>query len=104
MARPYEIPVLNMNQQAPSTVGSMPNRGVSLIAVSFDSRYAASKDEASPQIVWIWDLVELSLNSVLVQQAIVSDLAWCPHTHNLNVSCAGQSKLYLWSPKGASVC
>ena len=66
MARPFEIPVLNLHQQAPSTVDSLPNRGVSLITVSFDSRYAASKDESSPQIVWIWDLVELSLNSVLV--------------------------------------
>ena len=74
------------------------------MSVSFDAKFCASKSEASPTVVWVWDMVEMSLNSVCVQNSEVTGITFCPDSHNLNISCAGQSKLYLWSPKGASVC
>ena len=45
----------------------------------------------------------MSLNSILVQKSTVSDIAWCPKSHNLNVS-TNSNRLFLWSPQGASVC
>jgi hypothetical protein len=45
----------------------------------------------------------MTLNSLIVQQTAIADLAWCPRTNNLNIS-TNSSRLFLWSPKGASVC
>ena len=78
-------------------------RGISIIQFSYDNRFCATKCEATPKCVWIWDLVEMSLNSILVQNEEVSDIKWCPNLHNLNVS-TNSNRLFLWSPKGASVC
>jgi WD40 repeat protein len=78
-------------------------RGISLIAVSFDDRFCATKNEATPNCVWVWDLQEMCLNSLIVQASPIADLAWCPRSNNLNIS-TNSSRLFLWSPKGASVC
>jgi WD40 repeat protein len=78
-------------------------RGISLIAVSYDDRFCATKNEATPNCVWVWDLQEMSLNSFIVQTSQIADLAWCPRSNNLNIS-TNSSRLFLWSPKGASVC
>ena len=45
----------------------------------------------------------MSLNSLLVQKSTISDISWCPKSHNLNVS-TNSNRLFLWSPQGASVC
>jgi len=104
VSRPYNIPHLPLQQQVAVKASSQPpKRGISIISVSFDSRFVASKNENTPRCVWIWDMVEMSLNSLLIQQSEVVDLAWCPKTHNLNLS-TSSSRLFLWSPKGASVC
>ena len=78
-------------------------RGISIIEVSFDNRFCATKCEATPRCVWIWDLIEMSLNSLLTQQSEISNIAWNPKSHNLNIS-TNSNRLFLWSPKGASVC
>ena len=31
-------------------------RGISVIAISFDDRFCATKNEATPNCVWVWDL------------------------------------------------
>lgn len=74
-----------------------------MIAVSHDDRFCATKSEAAPNCVWVWDLQEMSLNSLVVQASPIADLAWCPRSNNLNIS-TNSSRLFLWSPKGASVC
>ena len=84
-------------------IGQVARRGISKIEVSHDSRFAATKCLTSPKCVWIWDLVEMSLNSLLVQNNEIADLKWNPNSHNLNI-CSGANRLFLWSPKGASVC
>ena len=104
LSRPYTVPRLPLQDQAPGVgLGKVANRGVSRIEVSHDSRFAATKCLTSPRCVWIWDLVEMSLNSLLVQSGEIADLRWNPHSHNLNI-CSGANRLFLWSPKGASVC
>jgi len=44
------------------------------------------------------------MNSVLLQTNEVTCLAWCPRSENLNVCTKDANRLFLWSPKGASVC
>ena len=55
--------------------------------------------------MWVWDLVRLQLNSILVQKAEISHLSWCPSqfTATLNIS-TGVGRLYLWTERVASVC
>jgi WD40 repeat protein len=81
----------------------LPKLGVSLIAISSDSLFCATKNENSPNYVWIWDLTLFTLNTILIQKHEVLDLKFSPKLCNLNVS-TGDGKIYLWSPRGASVC
>jgi WD40 repeat protein len=78
-------------------------KGITLIACSFDDRYLATKNEQCPNCVWVWDLMDMSLNSLIIQRNSIVDLAWSPSSSNLNI-CTNSSRLFLWSPKGASVC
>jgi len=84
-------------------LGQLAKRGITKIEVSYDSRFAATKCETSPRCVWVWDLIEMSLNSIMVQGKEIYDMKWSPRSHNLNI-CTGANRLFLWSPKGASVC
>ena len=111
--RPFKVPrgsltgyltsFASTKQQLETKTALATARGISLIAVSNDDRYCATKNEQTPCCVWVWDLQELTLNSLIVQQSPIADLAWCPRTNNLNIS-TKSSRLFLWSPKGASVC
>ena len=66
--KPFKLPTLQVNQiSAKNTFNSdLPKVGISLVAISHDARFVATKNEIYPQIVWVWDLVRLQLNSVLV--------------------------------------
>jgi len=54
LPRPYNLPT-------PQKI-----RGISLISVSKDGHYVAAKSDALPTCVFVWDLTELSLNSVII--------------------------------------
>ncbi len=89
--------------QLNSKLDALPRVGISIIAISRDNRYAATKNEICPNLVWIWDLQRVCLNTVMVQKQEVTSLEWCPKTATLNVS-TGSGKLYLWTIRVASVC
>jgi WD40 repeat protein len=76
---------------------------VSKIKISPDSNFAASINEQTPTLVWVWDLVKMQLNSLIVQKESVKDISWSPNTLNLNIS-SSDAKIFLWSLRGASVC
>ena len=104
LSRPFRVPRTQLQDQVAGVgVGKVARKGISKIEVSYDSRFAATKSETSPNCVWVWDLIEMSLNSILVQSSEIADMKWNPRTHNLNI-CCGVNRLFLWSPKGASVC
>ena len=91
--------------QRPFELGRVKSqKGIQQIALSSDSKFCATLCATTPKCVWVWDLSDYNLNSILVQEHDVSDLSWCPRSNNLNISTLESSKLYLWSPKGASVC
>mmetsp|Transcript_34532 Transcript_34532/g.33729 ORF Transcript_34532/g.33729 Transcript_34532/m.33729 type:complete len:129 (+) Transcript_34532:979-1365(+) len=81
----------------------MPKTGVSLIAISSDNYFCATKNENSPNYVWVWDLATFTLNTLLVQKHEVLDLKFSPKLNNLNIA-TGDGKIFAWSPKGASIC
>jgi WD40 repeat protein len=81
----------------------LPRVGVSKIAVSHDSCFMATVNEQCPKHVWIWDLVRCQLNSIVQQKDVVKDIVWAPNSLNLNIS-SSDSKIFLWSLRGASIC
>lgn len=81
----------------------LPRVGISKISVSHDSNYAATICETCPLYVWIWDLSNIQLNSIIMQKKHVDDIEWAPNSLNLNIS-SSDGKIFLWSLRGASVC
>jgi WD40 repeat protein len=102
--KPFKVPQLPQHQVSVGTKGDMlPKVGISLIAISHDQRYCATKSELHPLAVFIWDLTRLTLNSLMLQKHEVTHLAWCPLAQTLNVS-TGSGRLFLWTERVASVC
>ena len=106
--KPYKLPQLQLNQltsKSYSFQSDLPKVGISLVAISHDARFAASKNELYPSVVFVWDLTKLQLNSLIVQKHEIAHLTWCPSetTSTLNVS-TGDGKLFLWTERVASVC
>lgn len=55
-----------------------------------------------PSAVWIWQVDIMKLVAVLIHQHPVRTVEWEPESENLAV-CCGTSRVYMWSPAGASV-
>lgn len=104
VSKPFKLERLTQNQiaQVQSSTG-LPRVGISKIAISPDSCFAATVNEQHPKIVWIWDLIKMQLNSLILQKDAVLDLKWAPNSLNLNIS-SSDAKIFLWSLRGASVC
>ena len=101
LKKPFKMPLLLAHQLM--SRGEVPRVGISLLAISNDSRFVATKNEINPNVVWIWDIQRLCLNTLMIQKNEVTNLTWCPKTPTLNVSTAN-GKLYLWTIRVASVC
>ena len=80
-----------------------PPVGVSIMAWSHDSKYLATKNDNTPNCVWIWDMIALRLHILLVHFGPVKHMAWSPKTTHL-VFCTGTPRIFIWSLGGASVC
>ncbi|XP_054602344.1 WD repeat-containing protein WRAP73 isoform X1 [Nothobranchius furzeri] len=93
-APPIQIPVVK-----PDPDRANPKIGVSVLAFSSDSRYLASRNDNMATAVWVWDMQKMSLEAVLEQTAAVRCFQWDPRHPRLAL-CTGNSKLYLWSPRG----
>ena len=79
-----------------------PKIGVSMLSWSPSERYLATKNDNLPSVVWIWNVVQKQLVSVLLQRQPVRFMKWEPENDVLGVCCCN-SRIYLWSPDGASV-
>jgi hypothetical protein len=67
VSKPFELKKLTKQESTvfkPDT--ELPRVGISKIVVSFDSNYVATICEQSPFYVWIWDLSNIQLNSIIM--------------------------------------
>ena len=76
-------------------------RGAGSVAWSCDGSFLDTRCDSMPNAVWIWETSRLELASLLLQARPVRAVQWCPVDNRL-VVCTGDSKLYLWTPEGAS--
>eukprot|EP00873_Tetraselmis_striata_P028566 jgi/Tetstr1/448830/TSEL_036056.t1 len=54
-----------------------------------------------PATVWVWDCHKLELAAALMQVDEVAAFGWDPTQDRLAI-CSGSTRVYLWSPDGAS--
>ena len=55
-----------------------------------------------PKAVYIWDVTNLELVAVLIHLDVVKTFKFAPHSQQLFIG-TGQSRVFMWSPRGASV-
>jgi WD40 repeat protein len=78
-----------------------PKLGCSIVEWSADSRYLLSRNDAQPNLLWIWSTSTLSLACLLVQLSPIKQAKWHP-TRSEILLCANNNKLYVWRPEGAA--
>jgi WD40 repeat protein len=73
--------------------------GISLLAFNSNGSMIATKDEATPTAVWIWNLTSLSPTAVLIHHSPVKSISWHPHQSDLLlISCSqDETVLNLWN-------
>jgi len=91
---PLTIPTV---RPAPDKVN--PHMGVGVAEWSADGRFFATRNDAMPRAVFIWEGTGLSLHSVMLQAHPARTVSWHP-TRQLLAVCAGVSAVFLWSPQG----
>ncbi|KAL8578312.1 hypothetical protein ACOMHN_005703 [Nucella lapillus] len=97
----YELescPVSIPTEEPPSKKAN-PRKGVSKVAFSANSKYFCSVNDNMPRVLWIWNVCQLQLCAVLIQDSAIDFVSWDPQKARLAV-CTGSSKLYMWSPEG----
>ena len=80
----------------------LPRMGCGIVAWSADEKFLATRNDATPHAVWIWETSRLGLCSVLVHKQPVRSLRWHPHASKQLAICTGTAKVHLWSVEGAS--
>jgi len=93
---PHHIPTERLEVTDPN-----PKLGVGFQAWSPDSHYLATKCDANPSALWIWETMRLSLYSLVVQDAPILSAVWDPTQSRLAL-CTGNNKVYFWSCNGCS--
>jgi hypothetical protein len=92
-----------MNLVKPPNDKPNPLIGVSEMSWSYDSLFLATKNDNIPNVVWIWQISNLSLYSIAVQIKPVKHFSWSPKDHIL-VVLTENNKVYVLTLNDASVC
>jgi len=73
------------------------------MAWSHDSKYLATKNDNTPNCVYIWDMTTLQLNVLLIHSKTIKSMQWSPKSLHLVIA-TGSPRIFIWSMGGASVC
>lgn len=94
MSQPVSPPLLST-----SSSGSGSKVGISSLAFNVDGSLLATKDEAAPTAIWIWDITTMRPVTVLLQHSPVKKLSWHPTRPELLLiqSVHDEPVVYLWS-------
>ena len=98
--RPVQLTPISTKERSPNKLG------VSLMSFSPDGLYLCVKSDTLPSTVFIWNVVELSLMSVVVHRHPVVSCQWSPtgsrFTNKLLILTGDSSMLHCWTPKGVA--
>ena len=74
----------------------MPNIGISKMAISYDNYFLASKNDNMPNVLFIWDLNIMNLQTVLIHLNEIVYFKWCKN-RNILFICTNNNKLYYYT-------
>ena len=77
--------------------------GIKKQAWNYNGSYLASVDDSMPNVLWIWDILNLVTKAVLIQISPIKSFAWACDSSRLLI-CTGTSQIFIWQTGGASVC
>lgn len=97
---PASIPFIG-DGASKSPEPSLQSTGVKQCEWSFNDRFLATLDTKTSKAVYVWDMVNIELCSVLVQMDPVVEFKWDPRGNRLAVI-TNSERVYVWSPNGAS--
>lgn len=80
-----------------------PKMGIGISSWSADGAYLATRCDARPHVLWIWDSSRLELASVVQLTAPIKTAEWDPSGRPRLVVGCGSRQLYLWTPTGVAV-
>ena len=75
---------------------TLPKIGIGKIAFSYDNNYLATKNDNMPNVLFIWDLNYMSLQTVLIHLNEISYFDWAKNKNILFIS-TGNNKLYYFT-------
>ena len=83
---------------ATTSQNDKPAIGASILSFNSNGSLLASKDDAHPTTVWVWDLATLQSRAVFIQHALVKKFSWHPTNPDLLlIQCVqGDALLYSW--------
>lgn len=79
-----------------------PKMGIGVAVWSGDGALLATRCDARPNVMWIWDSATLELAAVMTLASPVKAAAWDPSGGRRLVMACGSRRLYVWTPEGAS--
>lgn len=97
-SRPFKLTVVKPLENKPN-----PLIGIGEISWSCDSQFFATKNDNIPNVIWIWQVSNLSLYSIAVHNKSVKTFSWSPKEMILSIL-TENNKVYLLSLSDASVC
>ena len=74
----------------------MPKIGISQISFSYDGYYLATKNDNMPNVLFIWNLIAMNLQTVLIHLNEVIYFKWCKNQNILFIS-TDNNKLYYFT-------
>lgn len=93
---------VKLNYIKPAYDKPNPMIGISELSWSFDSNFVATKNDAIPNVLWIWQISCLSLYMVTIQSRPIRTFSWSPKHHLLTLV-TENSKVYVISLTEASI-
>ena len=94
-----ELPYVKANHDDPYLLV-----GIGLAVFSTSGRYLATRCDAVPSVVWVWDMQDLSLISLVIHSSPVVTLCWDPlspgDTDEVLAMCCNADHIYIWSCSG----
>jgi len=94
---PVKLKYLSADMTKPN-----PKQGISQMKWSFDGKYLASCNENTPHVLWIWNVLEMELEAVLICQTNIKTIQWNPYCLQL-AFVTGSEYLFLWHSQGSSL-
>jgi WD40 repeat protein len=76
-------------------------KGVSMLDWSSCSKYLYTRNDETPNVLWIWETSKLRLCAVITQLEPIKHVEWDPVNPRLAL-CTGNGRIYIWSEDGCS--